>query len=51
MEWLVEWPGISQGLSWKEGREKSEEERERKKGEGERPGRGGAEGPLLFFLD
>lgn len=33
MEWLVEWPGISQGLSWKEGREKSEEERERKESE------------------
>lgn len=31
MEWLVEWPGISQGLSWKEGREKSEEERERER--------------------
>lgn len=31
MEWLVEWPGISQGLSWKEGREKSKEERERER--------------------
>lgn len=31
MEWLVQWPGISQGLSWKEGREKSEEEREKER--------------------
>lgn len=31
MEWLVESPGISQGLSWKEGKEKSEEERERER--------------------
>lgn len=42
MKGIVEWPGISQGLSWKEGREKrSREERGRNKREGERPGRGG----------
>lgn len=39
----MEWPGISQELSWKEGREKrGGEDGERNKREGEGPGRGGA---------
>lgn len=39
----MEWPGISQGLNWKEGREKrGREALERNKRAGERPWRGGA---------
>lgn len=39
MKGIVEWPGISQGLSWKEGREKQaekgeEEIKERERGQG-----------------
>lgn len=46
------WSGreFHRGLAGRKG-EKKARKRGRKKGEGERPGRGGAEGPLLFFLD